>query len=336
MDWNYSNPLSEALLASRNNQTNLFQKPYFSSYDPLIAKYPNRPSYINRSNLYDDIDELALKVETENLLTSRYRPINHLSYVPSYFNKNNQTSLEENNYTNEFYDERFNDNNNNNNNSNSNKNNNVPSESFPVRLNKIPQQPPKNNNKNENSPNLKNNRNNNNNNNNNNSNNNNNNNLQSQQRNKFRESESDFGQVPIQAHNSEEQRFLQYQQRIANQQQQNNYPVQFQQNEFSLSELEILKLKQQQDRQQLMASLGQKQIQSQNNFQQQATPFSNQNIYAPFFQPNYLKTHKQYSEASIPSTNADPLNSNNPTPPLFAQREQNRKNQLRISDDDPG
>lgn len=316
MDWNYSNPLSEALLASRTNQTDLFQKPYFSSYDPLITKYPARPSYINRSTLYDDIDELALQVETENLLTSRYRPINQLNYVPSYFNKNNQTSLEENNFTTEFFDDRVNDN------LNTTSNN-----SPPVKSNKIPQQPPRANKKNDNTQSLKNNRTKINNN-------------SPQNRNKYRESDPDLvaGQVPVQAHNSQEQRFLQYQQRIAQQQQQQTYPVQqsqLQTNESSLSELEILKIKQQQDRQQLLASLGQKQTPNQNTFQHQPA-FSNQNIYAPFFQPNYFKAQKQYSETSIPSTNADPLNSNNPTPPLFAQRDHQKKNQSKSNDDDPG
>ena len=68
----------------------------------------------------------------------------------------------------------------------------------------------------------------------------------------------------------------------------------------SLSELEIMKLKQQQDKQQLLQAIANKEKHAMQ--------------YQPFFQDHAL--NKQYSETSIPSTNADPLNSNSPTPPL--------------------
>ena len=42
--------------------------------------------------------------------------------------------------------------------------------------------------------------------------------------------------------------------------------------------------------------------------------------YQPFFQEHHLLKQKQYSETSIPSTNADPLQSNSPTPPMMNHR----------------
>jgi hypothetical protein len=106
-------------------------------------------------------------------------------------------------------------------------------------------------------------------------------------------------------HNNQKLRFLQYQQRLLQQQEMNK-------NE-SLSELEIMKLKQQQDKQQLMQVI--------------ATNANKEKIamhYQPFFQDHHL--NKQYSETSIPSTNADPLNSNSPTPPLGFDHRMSRVN----------
>ena len=71
----------------------------------------------------------------------------------------------------------------------------------------------------------------------------------------------------------------------------------------SLSELEIMKLKQQQDKQQLLQAIAANANKEKNAMQ-----------YQPLYQDHHL--NKQYSETSIPSTNADPLNSNSPTPPL--------------------
>ena len=80
----------------------------------------------------------------------------------------------------------------------------------------------------------------------------------------------------------------------------------------SLSELEILKLKQKQDRQHLLEAM-----QQQQKYQK--------------YQPNYQEHHfikKQYSETSIPSTNADPLYSNSPTPPMMNHKvSKNSKNE---------
>ena len=71
----------------------------------------------------------------------------------------------------------------------------------------------------------------------------------------------------------------------------------------SLGELENLKFKQKQDRLQLLEAM-----QAQNKQ----------------FQPLYQEHHiikKQYSETSIPSTNADPLYSNSPTPPMMNHKQ---------------
>ena len=104
------------------------------------------------------------------------------------------------------------------------------------------------------------------------------------------------------AHNNQHQRFLQYQHRLMQQQDKGE----------SLSELEILKLKQKQDRQHLLEAM-----QQQQKYQK--------------YQPNYQEHHiikKQYSETSIPSTNADPLYSNSPTPPMMNHKvPKNSKNE---------
>lgn len=70
----------------------------------------------------------------------------------------------------------------------------------------------------------------------------------------------------------------------------------------SLSELELMKVKQKQDRLQLLESIQQEK----DRYQQ----------YQPIYQEHHI-IKKQYSETSIPSTNADPLNSNSPTPPMM-------------------
>jgi hypothetical protein len=86
-------------------------------------------------------------------------------------------------------------------------------------------------------------------------------------------------------HNSHHQRMVQYQQRIL--QEKGDFP----------GELEAIKQRQKQDRLQLLETMKQ---QDKN--------------YQPLYQEHHMR--KQYSETSIPSTNADPLNSNGPTPPL--------------------
>ncbi len=78
---------------------------------------------------------------------------------------------------------------------------------------------------------------------------------------------------------------VQYQQRIL--QEKGDFP----------GELEAIKQRQKQDRLQLLETMKQ---QDKN--------------YQPLYQEHHMR--KQYSETSIPSTNADPLNSNGPTPPL--------------------
>ena len=79
-----------------------------------------------------------------------------------------------------------------------------------------------------------------------------------------------------------------------------------------MSELENMKLKQKQDRLQLLNTIN-----------------TNQNNYQPTYQENHHHINKQYSETSIPSTNADPLS---PTPPLKShrnsQRNDNNNNKL--------
>jgi hypothetical protein len=116
------------------------------------------------------------------------------------------------------------------------------------------------------------------------------------------ESSADLGSISN--HNNQQLRFLQYQQRLLQQQEMNKNQ--------SLSELEILKLKQQQDKQQLMQAIAANNN-SNNNAIKKGSEKNQQ--YQPFFEEHHLK-QKQYSETSIPSTNADPLYSNSPTPPL--------------------
>ena len=126
--------------------------------------------------------------------------------------------------------------------------------------------------------------------------------------------------IQIEAHNSQQQRLLQYQQRMQQQQQQ-----QFQQingnEKTTLSELEMLKFRQQQERQQLLAAIGSNNSKHQNG-DQNGNNNSNNQININNDNNNYFRRHLSYqnSEASIPSTNADPLNSNSPTPPMLSHR----------------
>ena len=351
MDWEYSEPLNGALLAASKNtndlsgigslggtfgKTSLYSN-YYSDYDPLISRYKARASYFNRPTdplLFDDLDDLTLEVEANSILSSRYRPSNQTRYVPSYYDIN-KTSF-----------------NNANNGLINNQNNILDNDDYDSNNRaQIQQQPPGTKNKNNNNnnvnfkanntklnpklanqlqPRLNNNANNN----------------QSIQSNINNSSpltyQQKFQPIPfnqpasnhsnilvnasnpnlqIQAHNSQQQRFLQYQQRmLQQQQQQQQQQPQLQPNE-GLSELEILKIKQQQDRQQLLAAIANNQVgpksnNSINNDSQNNQLNNNLNYNGNLFR----QYNKQYSEASIPSTNADPLNSNSPTPPMLTNR----------------
>lgn len=157
--------------------------------------------------------------------------------------------------------------------------------------------------------------------------------------------------IQVQPHDSQHQRLLQFQQRlIAQQQQQYNQRQQQQQqqlqqqqfnnnnfNNTPMSELEMMKFRQQQERQQLLANSGPNMPPTQVNQLKQPPPnqqpynnhdsnnMNGNNNNAAFFQQYHLK-NKQMSETSIPSTNADPLNSNSPTPPISSQRPPMNKN----------
>lgn len=77
MSWQYSDPLNGALLAASNNNSSDFQ-PFYSSYDPLFSRYQQRNTFYNRQpasiNIFDEIDDFELEVETDNILTSaRYK-----------------------------------------------------------------------------------------------------------------------------------------------------------------------------------------------------------------------------------------------------------------------
>ena len=118
MSWQYSNPLSGALLAAQANSTGqsdlnlglgttgLYQ-PFYSSYDPIFSRYQPRTNFFDRTpasiNIFDDIDEFALEVETDNILSARYKIPSSIykqpAYVPSYFsntNINNNNALNSN------------------------------------------------------------------------------------------------------------------------------------------------------------------------------------------------------------------------------------------------
>jgi hypothetical protein len=126
--------------------------------------------------------------------------------------------------------------------------------------------------------------------------------------------------IQIEAHNSQQQRLLQYQQRMQQQQQQ-QFQLTNGNEKTTLSELEMLKFRQQQERQQLLAAIGSNNSKHQNG-DQNGNNTSNNQININNDNNNYFRRHLSYqnSEASIPSTNADPLNSNSPTPPMLSHR----------------
>lgn len=108
MSWQYSDPLSGALLAAQQNnqssdlgQTSLYQ-PLFNKFDPIYPLYQPRVNILDKTpasiNIFDDIDDFDLEVETDNILSARYRVPNNVykkqsSYVPSYFGNSNNASL---------------------------------------------------------------------------------------------------------------------------------------------------------------------------------------------------------------------------------------------------
>jgi hypothetical protein len=90
MAWQYSDPLNGALLAASKNSTSdiglgsAFQ-PFYSSYDPLFSRYQPRSTFFNRQpasiNIFDEIDDFELEVETDNILTSaRYKVLTTTIY----------------------------------------------------------------------------------------------------------------------------------------------------------------------------------------------------------------------------------------------------------------
>lgn len=288
MSWQYSDPLNGALLAAHKPTTlnssdpNAFSTitPFYQpSYSPpaaLFSRYQPPSTNFNHHykrqpasiNIFDDIDDFDLEVDTDDILNSaRYRVTTNnaahrpqpTAYIPSYFNAaSNATDTE---YKNQL----------------SNRSLNIDS------TYKVPMHAGL-------SPNP--------------------------YQNAFRPMPFDRRSTPPSSfksdnsyqhsvinssdpnnHNNHHQRFIQYQHRM------------MQDKDESLGELEDLKFKQKQDRRQLLDAM---QHQNNNN-----NNFSSQQL---FQQPNYQEHHiikKQYSEASIPSTNADPLYSNSPTPPLM-------------------
>ena len=106
MSWQYSDPLSSALMAAAGTTngvggvkatagsgseiglgSNSLYRQYYSNYDPLISRYETR----RQQNLYrpthadllDEIDDLALEMEAENLFASSRRTNISSTYVPT-------------------------------------------------------------------------------------------------------------------------------------------------------------------------------------------------------------------------------------------------------------
>jgi hypothetical protein len=119
MDWQYSNPLSNAIIAAKPELNN--SNDFYKSYDPLVARYQptlKHNSYRSTSaiNFLDDIDDFSLSLNEEQFLSSRNlnrsrQYYDSKEYIPTYF---------ENKETSRYY----NNNNNNNNNNHNNESNN--------------------------------------------------------------------------------------------------------------------------------------------------------------------------------------------------------------------
>lgn len=275
MAWQYSDPLNGALLAAqKNSQSDIglnsqFQ-PFYSSYEPLVSRYqPTTTTIINRQpasiNIFDDIDDFDLEVETDNILTSaRYKVPNTIykqpSYIPSYFSKaSNDFDSQGDTYKNAINTRSL------------NLDSPFKAKDSPNPYSSVFKPIPFD--------------------------------LRSTPPSSFKSDNSyppSVNSSDPNNHNSHHQRFVQYQHRI------------LQDKGESLSELENLKLKQKQDRLQILNTMN-----NNNNI--------NQNKYQPSYQEHHIK--KQYSETSIPSTNADPL-SNSPTPPLRSHRKSRLENKL--------
>lgn len=270
MAWQYSDPLNGALLAAQKNSQseiglNSQFQPFYSNYDPLYSRYQPTTTFLDRQpasiNIFDDIDDFELEVETDNILTSaRYKVPNTIykqpSYIPSYFSKaSNDFDSQGNNYKNAISNRSLNL-------ESLNKDSPNPYSSvfkpIPFDLRSTPPSSFKSDNS-------------------------------------YPPSINSSGPNN---HNSHHQRFVQYQHRI------------LQDKSESLSELENMKLKQKQDRLQLLDTIN-----------------TNQNNYQPTYQENHHHINKQYSETSIPSTNADPLS---PTPPLKSHRNSQRNNNNKL------
>lgn len=289
MSWQYSDPLNGALLAAQkpNSQSDLGLgiSPFYSSYDPLYSRYQPRNNFYDRTpasiNLFDDLDDFDLEVETDDILNSaRYRVSNSFqkqpAYIPSYYNSiasdinlidstsdlKNQLSNRSLNFENTYKIK--------------NKPENLSPNPYQNAFKPMPFD------------------------------------LRSTPPSSFKSDNSyphSINSSEPNNHNSHHQRFVQYQHRLMQDRGDNK------------SELENLKLKQKQDRTQLLDT-----IQKKNN------------LYQPLYQEHHI-IKKQYSETSIPSTNADPLNSNSPTPPMmhhkqFSKNNKKDKNNLQKNNSD--
>lgn len=98
MAWQYSDPLSGALLAASTNKSesdlgSSLYRQYYSGYDPLVSRYQARQNLYHKHpslDIFDEIDDLTLEMEAESLFSSRNKQ--QLSnYVPTsiLFNNNN-------------------------------------------------------------------------------------------------------------------------------------------------------------------------------------------------------------------------------------------------------
>lgn len=300
MSWQYSDPLNGAFLAAQqNNNTNfgldngaLYNQPLYSNYDPLFSRYQPRTNFFDKTpatiNIFDEIDDFELEVETDNILSARYRvPQNNNNnvlrqpapYVPSYIgSKASINNLLADSQANDFSSNRsINIDNNNYNQIRKQKPDVLSPNPYTNAFKPIPFD---SNNQYE---------------------------LRSTPPSSFKSIDDyppSVNSGDPHSHNNHHQRYIQYQQRL-------------QDKGESLSELENLKLKQKQDRLQLLNTMQ-----------------NNPNDFVQYKQPVYQnhQIRKQYSETSIPSTNADPLNSNGPTPPMTNHKNTPRHNNQSIDE----
>jgi hypothetical protein len=356
--WQYSNPLSSALLTNSNNHlngANSMYRSFYPNFDPLVSISEPRPRFYDRApasiNLFDDLDDLSLELSLNDNFPNRYNNQNLTKYnvSNSYLNaklpSTNQYLLQ-GDYKNEL--------------DHKNPNQNSIKEQIPKRLpdkstkkvlaNFDSNKNNKKSNKNQREQRQKHNQEN----------------LQSQSQEKIKPNQQQlqqkqqqshiqhnpylasqymatnayqpmiqpipfqpviftapvppgFKQIPtkVQAHNNQQQRLIQYQNRIVDRP--NNF-------------LEIEELKRRQyEREQLIAALNSNRYDYSVNLNKNIVSDKNSNWNVKNdskfqssdtrFQSNFK--NKQESETSIPSTSADPLNSNSPTPPMTRRRQKN-------------